>query len=299
MEIDLSYDSCLSYLFGLYIIDNKIIGNYFLDTTRVSTINRSIIMIKHMKKTIKHIFSLLSLLMVFVAIMTANGCSKKEKRYRIGVDPSWYGVELDGKQPNVYAFSNELLKEIAKVKKVNFDRVNMAWDNIVQGLTEKKYEGILSSITPYPSNASTYFFSDIYLQTGPVLLLRTDIALKGEEGLIGKEIATSSQAYEALLIQKYPGAIPKFYDSISSAMNDILNDTIDGAIVPFIPALVYIQDQYEGKIKIASSPLNEEGLRLVAMQGSHKELIPIFNEGLQKLRENGVYERLLKKWDIE
>lgn|SRR3990167_4789727 len=252
-----------------------------------------------MKKAITHIFSLISLFMLLVVTLATEGCAKKEKRYRIGVDPSWYGVELDGKQTNVYAFSNELLQEIAKIKKVNFDRVNMSWDNIVQGLIEKKYDGILSSITPYPSNESTYLFSDIYLQTGPVLLLRNAIILSESKGLMGKEIAVGSQAYEALLIQKYHGAIAKFYDSFPNAMNDILNDTIDGAIIPFIPAQVYIRDQYEGKIKIATPPLNDEGLRLITLQGNNKELIAIFNEGLQKLQENGLYEKLLKKWDIE
>lgn len=252
-----------------------------------------------MKNKIKNSFPQIFLLLLSVVMLTTLGCNKKEKQYRIGVDPSWYGVELDGKQPNVYAFSNELLQEIAKIKKNHFDRVNMAWDNIVQGLKERKYEGILSSLTPYPSNESTYHFSEIFLQTGPVLLLRSDINLSASEGLTGKEIAVNSQAYEGLLIQKYHGAIPKFYDSISSAMNDILNDVIDGALIPFIPAQVYIQDQYQGKIKIATSPLNDEGLRLITMQGSNKELIAIFNEGLKKLHENGIYAKLLKKWDLE
>ena len=55
---------------------------------------------------------------------------------------------------------------------------------------------------------------------------------------------------------------------------------------------------YYGKIKIATPPLNNAGLRLVTLQGEHKDLIDTFNRGLTKLRQNGVYDKLLKKWEL-
>lgn len=219
--------------------------------------------------------------------------------FEIGVDPSWYPIDLMGKEANVYAFSNDLLQEIARVKKIQISRINMNWDNLFLNLEKNKYQGILSSLYPYLFNKKHYDFSEIYLAIGPVLILSVSSSANSFKMLRGKEIAVLRGSNNDLILEKYPDTLIRTYDSIPKALNDIVSGTIDGALIDVLIAESYIHDLYQGQLKIATAPLTNEGLRLVTLRGQQEELIRLFNEGLDELKKDGSYDKLLSKWGMK
>lgn len=239
------------------------------------------------------------LFLLIVLSLTLVGCGSKGKTYTVGVDPTWFPVNLMGKEPNVFAFSNELLLEISRHEGINFERVNMSWDNLSMGLEENKYDAILSSIYPYIFELKKYDFSDLYLNTGPVLVIKGDSMLNVSGAMEGKEIAVGTQEQEALFIRLYPQVIVRYYNQIPNALNSLIGEYVDGVVVGYIPATAFVEDLYEGKLKIATPPLNEAGLRLLTVHKKHPELIEAFNRGLEKVRDSGKYEKLLKKWNLD
>ena len=50
---------------------------------------------------------------------------------------------------NVSAFTDDLLKEISQLEGIYFEKITMSWDNLVNGLQEEKYDGMISTIYPY------------------------------------------------------------------------------------------------------------------------------------------------------
>jgi len=72
----------------------------------------------------------------------------------------------------------------------------------------------------------------------------------------------------------------------------------DGVLVNYIQATSYVRDLYFGKVKIATPPLNDAGIRLLTLNGDNVELVEVFNRGLDKLRSNGKLEKLFKKWEL-
>lgn len=225
-------------------------------------------------------------------------CSAKGKTYRIGIDPSYYPAQLGGKEANMYAFSNELLRAISHEEGVFFETVTMAWDNLIYGLKQKHYEGMLSSMTPRLALEKTYVFSDPFMSTGPVLVVRKGVKVSSIKHLKGKGVGVSSLNNEALLMEKYPGVNIHYYTSIPEALDEIVTDQIDGIVIDYLPASSYIRNLYFGQLTIATPPLNDAGLRLVSLAEESKELIEVFNRGLEKLRDNGTYEKLLRKWEL-
>jgi polar amino acid transport system substrate-binding protein len=56
---------------------------------------------------------------------------------------------------------------------------------------------------------------------------------------------------------------------------------------------------FPGKLKVATPQLIDLGIRLIARkdeQGEH--LVEHFNQGLAKVKEEGEYERLFKRWEL-
>lgn len=224
------------------------------------------------------------------------GGSSQKPTYRVGVDPSWYPLLLDGKERNLTAFSTELLQEIGKKEDIAFSKATVGWDVLMEGLQKGEYTAILFSMPPYNFNQQTFDFSDLYLKTGPVLVVSTSFDYTSLDQMTGKEIAVTPDSTSTILLEKYPGILIRNYDSIAKALNDLNAGEIDGAIVDVLMATSYCQDLYQGKLRIVTEPLNDAGLRLITLHNRATELIEAFNDGLEKLRSSKEYDKLMKKW---
>jgi len=238
------------------------------------------------------------LLLLLFAALALTSCGTRGTTYRVGVDASWYPLNLMGKEPNVFAFTDELLRAISAKEDVFFERVSMSWDNLIFGLKEDRYDGMLSSISPRVSLMKVYEFSEPFLSTGPVLVVRSDVRMSSLKQLKGKEVAVDSLKTEALLIDIYPGVNVHYYDAIPEVLDEMISDQLDAVLIDYLPASSYIRDLYYGKVKIASPPLSDSGLRLVTLHGENHDLIKVFNRGLTKLRADGTLDKLLKKWEL-
>jgi len=231
-------------------------------------------------------------------LLVLGSCSSSKKVYKIGVDPTWFPLEIANKEPYILAFSHELLQKIGHLKSCEFQRIAFSWDDLLDAVGKEQCQAILSSLEPYVFNKEKDQFSENFLNTGPVLVMR-DTAKKSEvDHLYEKEIAVFSQNDEQILMQKYPDALPRTYDSLPMALVDLSTGAIDGVLMDYLRALSYVTDIYAGQLKIASMPLNHSGIKLVTTQGQQKHLVRLFNEGLKELKQSGEYEALLKKWKL-
>ncbi len=216
----------------------------------------------------------------------------------IGVDDLWYPLEIPGKEMNVLGFSTDLLQEIAKSQNLQLVLAYRSWDNLLEGLNNKQYQGALSSLRPYNFNEKKYDFSHLYLMTGPVLVVPVTFSFQSLDMLEGKEIGFPEGSNQDSLLAGSPGVLPRSYRSVSQALNDVLNGTLDGALVDYLTAQSYCQDLYAGTLMIVTAPLTDIGLRLVALKSDSDPLIHAFNAGLQEAFKNGAYKKLASKWGL-
>jgi len=232
-----------------------------------------------------------------------SGCSRSTKAQRIGIDSSWYPLDIPGKEPQITAFSDELLQEIARLEKIEITKVSVSWDKLLWGLQKKKdqpslYDAVLTLMQPQIFLEKQYTFSNVYLSTGPVLIVSSSSFLSSIDQLGGKEIAILRGSNDALILEKNPAILIRIYDAIPEMLSAIVEGTIDGALLDILRAEAYCQDLYHDLLKIATPPLNEEGLRLVALYGEAENLISAFNDGLLLAKNNGSYDALLQKWKL-
>lgn len=232
-------------------------------------------------------------------LIIIGGCSSpKSQVLKIGIDPTWFPLDVINKEPYILAFSTELLQKIAQLKRIQLERVTVSWDNLLEGLNKKQYQGILSSLEPHVFNLEKYQFSENFLNTGPVLVMRENAVKSETDTFNEKEIAAFSQNDEQLLMQKYPDAFIRMYDSLQTALVDLTIGNLDAVLVDYLQAFSYVNDIYQNQLKIVSPPLNKEGLKLVTLAKEQQKLIQLFNEGLNELKKTGEYDELLKKWKM-
>ena len=232
-----------------------------------------------------------------------SGCSMRdvfEESFTVGQDPRWKDFHLNGKERNLAAFNDELLKSISKDESFKI-RLSSTL-NPLQDLIKGEFQGILSKMQMSDLNEHL-LFSDPYFLIGPVLILHSRDNTESENERVRKVIAIPENSPLLSSLEQDPYVEVKIYDDFLTALRDLRGNQIDGAIFPVINAYLYTEVFYKNELKIASLPLTDDGIRLVALKNEQgKSLIEKFNAGLKRIKEDGSYRDLLKSWgfiDVE
>lgn len=208
----------------------------------------------------KGIFILVTICMVTCLL----GCVRNKKvvtqTCTVGIDPNWSPLSLRGKERNLTAFMQELIREAGKRQGLRLRFVNREGINLRRDLERDEYDLMLTTLTPHVFYESQFDFSPPYFKTGPVLVVRENFTPPKE--MQGKFIGVSNPAQEALTVQAYPGALIRFYHQVPVALDEVILENRDGVMVGTILAHAYIADFFAGQLKIVSEPIGMDGIRL-------------------------------------
>lgn len=247
-------------------------------------------------------FKKLALIMTFLVVIAACvGCSLtnkqiKPKVYLVGIDPTWYPLNLRGKDKNLEAFIKELLKDVSTHTGIRLQFIERPWDNLIEGLEKKQYDMVIGTLMPRDYYESKFFFSPSIFSTGPVLVVRKNFKVK--DGMKGKVLAVGSAYQETLAVKNFPGATLRNYTEVPRALSDVMMENIDGALVNTLLAHAYVYDFYSSQLKIDSKALGIEGVRLICRLNSCEEEVKALAEGVEKAHSSGIYHQLLGKWGL-
>ncbi len=233
-----------------------------------------------------------------ITLLICSCSSSSKKGSLIGIDPSWYPLNSAGKEKNILGFSTDLLTEMTIRKRDNLAIYTASWDTLFSGLQSDVYQAVISSLPPYNFNTDLYDFSDIYLQTGPVLIVAFTSKTETLSDLQGQEVGILLGSSAANNLEKVPSIIVREYMAIPDMLLALSSGTISGVVLDLLTAESYVQDLYLGRLKILFPVLQQEGLRLISLKGKAPELISAFNETLKDLKKEGKYPELLRKWSL-
>ncbi len=234
---------------------------------------------------------------LFLLLLSSCGKSSS-KTWQIAIDPTWYPLDLGGREKQLEGFATDFLQEMTIYEKMEIVKVRENWDSLLGNLQKEKYDAVLSSLSPYTFYEKLYDFSEPFVHTGPVLVLSAQSSAISLKDFNGKEVGILEGSSLELILEKYSGIIIRTYASIPDMLNDLLLGAVDGALVPTLDAVAYIEDLYQSELKIVGKPLDAAGLRLITLHKNGPELIKAFNATLEKLKKNGKYNQLAKKWNI-
>lgn len=247
---------------------------------------------------------ILLLVIVFFAgwfYLSSPTATSLPSTYRIARDQTWAPVQLYGMEGNISGFSDDLARAIAAEQHFSVEFVLVETDDLFSGLDQGDYDGVLSSSTRFEENPVEYSLSDPYYLLGPVLVTSTSSNIKSKNDLKGKTIGIITGSIPLTALEKHSSITFTFYDynNLLQLLEDVSNNVIDGTVLDMMTAYVYTSGVYQGRLKILTNPLNNKGLCLIAKNDPEsKALIQRFNVGLKAIKEKGIYQDLLNKWQL-
>lgn len=234
-------------------------------------------------------------LFFFALIVLFYSCSNSSSSsYRIGIDPSWYAEDFGPQTAYVNGYTEDLLLEMSRYSGMQFELVRTNWDNLLDGLRQKKYDAVITNLPRYDSHLAKYDFSENFLELGPVLIVPAKAQKNTLEKLGSDLVGIVTNDRSEQILAKYPGIVIRNYPSIPELLDAVAKGEIEGALLAQIPALNYVSDLYADVLEIAGAPLTDAGIHLVGPKGG----INAFNKNLNSLRKKKVLEKLQEKWAL-
>jgi polar amino acid transport system substrate-binding protein len=131
------------------------------------------------------------------------------------------------------------------------------------------------------------------------LIVNEDSNIDSLREMTGKIMGIESGALQVFNIPEPPDIVIIPYDTAATALENLDQKVIDGVLLDALRAYVWTEGFYAGRLKVVTSPLTDRGLRVVTRnRPEYLQWLNEVNEGLKAVRENGIYDQLLIKWDL-
>lgn len=240
------------------------------------------------------------LILILIFILLLVSCSKKEKEIIFATDATWPPMQFISEDGQLVGFEVDLVYEISKALNKNYKVKNIPWATIFAGLKNNNYSAVASTVTITDERKKVLNFCDPILNIGQVIIIKKgNKDIKNENDLKDKNVGVQIGTTADIALDDIK-AIKKQYEDIAFALLDMDNGNLDACVCDSLVASDFIlkNKKFKDKFILANpTPFTKEEIA-IAVNPDDVDLIKDINDGLKKIKENGVFTALKKKWNI-
>lgn len=249
-----------------------------------------------MKKFIAMLSAVLGLFMLGVFFQPQIQAAA-EKTYTIDTDVTFPPFVYANTENKYVGIDLDLLRAIAKEEGFKVKIRPVGFNAAVQSVSAGQADGMIAGMSITEERKQKFDFSDPYYSAGIVMAVKDGSGIKGLSELKGKKVAvktgTAGADYANSIKDKYGFEIVTFDDS-----DGVYNDVINGNSAACFEdsAVMYYAIKNGLDLKVVTKPANTTETGFAVKKGQNQELLKMFNEGLAKLKANGEYDKIIKKY---
>jgi ABC-type amino acid transport substrate-binding protein len=243
------------------------------------------------------------LILVFIALLFSGYAAAKDAEskpgvLRVGVAPDYppiifkmnrqiSGVEAD--------FARRLAKELGK--SVQF--VELGWEDLIPALMDGRIDIIMSGMSITESRKVRIDFTDHYLKSGLLALMRTEDSskynsiksVKASYSTVGVVSGTTGESY---VRKDFPLARVVTFVKASSAPSELKDRRID-VFINDAPSIIWLASENEAKLACLCELFNTEYLGW-GVRRDEQQFLTKINTVLTGWKKDGTLKQVLVKW---
>lgn len=193
----------------------------------------------------------------------------------------------------VTGFDMELMNALAKEMKMDVKIENMAFDGLLPALQMKKVDVVIAGMTETPERKKAVSFTKPYFKAKQVIITKKGKDIKDFKELSGKKVGVMLGFTGDAVVSDIKGAKVQRFDATYSAVMALEKGKVDAVVADSEPAKKYIASYKD--LAIASAKAEDEDY-VIAVRKNDKALLDNLNKALVKVKSNGTYDALLKKY---
>lgn len=264
-----------------------------------------------MEKQPKSLLKLFALLLFFLlgigSALGLSGCgsgpvskpaaSAQKKVIRAGMDAAYppFGFQDMDKKEYV-GFDVDIIKAIGKEEGFDVEVRNVNFDGLIPALQSGDLDVAINDITITEDRKKSVDFSKRYYIAGLGVVVKSDNnSIQKKEDLSGKTLGVTIGSTGEEAARKIEGANVRVYSTLSDAFLDLKQGAVDCVVNDIPTNEYYVATTSDKSVKTAPVALTEEDLGIAVKKGN-KELLTKIDDGLAKMKKNGEFAKIYKKW---
>ena len=229
-----------------------------------------------------------------LATLGASVGHAQDNVLRVGTDATFPPMEFvdNGKRTG---FDIELMEAMAKAMGKQIEWIDIDFKGLIPGLISKRFDMAVSAIYITDERKKVVDFTDPYYAGGLVAMVKdNNAAIKKLSDLDGKKVSvqvgTKSVSY---LAEKFPKVQRVEVEKNQEMFNLVDIGRADAAVTGKPAAYQYVRTR--GGMRVLEEQLTTEEYGM-ALRKDTPELTKAVNAALAKLKADGTYAAIVKKW---
>ncbi|MCX5831186.1 MAG: transporter substrate-binding domain-containing protein [Deltaproteobacteria bacterium] len=221
---------------------------------------------------------------------------KFEKTFRLAHINNFppFAMIREGKSEGL---SIEILEAVLSRVKTRVIFIPTELDKIQELLHTDQADGIaVFAITP--DRRKIYDYSDCYMNTGAALFMKREKHPQYSlEDYSNKIICTPLKGPLTEFIERnFPEVLLRTVEDYPSALETVLKGKAEAAALNIHVGTSLINERYPKEFHVPNTYIFQNELAVSVLKGEKNAMLEKINDGLRQIREEGIYDNILKKW---
>jgi len=220
-------------------------------------------------------------------------------KLKIAVDVPYEPFEYKAPDGSLTGFEIDLGNAVCAEIKADCEWVIQAWDGIIPGLLARKYDVIFSSMSITEERAKKVLFSDGYYITPSAWFGKAgmNVDITSKEALKGKKIGVQRGTIQDNYVSENFGDVAdiKRYTTADDMVLDLTGGRVELVFVDFPVGESTILKKGD-QFGVVGEQMQLGEAAGAAFRQRDTELAEKFNKALKKLKEDGTYDAIMKKY---
>lgn len=204
-------------------------------------------------------------------------------------------VETEGSKDYV-GFDIDLTKYIAKELGYELEVKDIDFANLITALDTGKVDFVAAAMNPTEDRKKNVDFTEVYYTANHMLVYKKEAKIETVEALKGKKVGVqlgSTQEEKANELKESTDFAIETRNRIPEIVQELLIGRVDAAIIEDTVAKNYL-DKNKDLTGFTIDSGDENGYAIALPKNS--DLVDDFNKVIQKMKENGELDKIIKKW---
>jgi ABC-type amino acid transport substrate-binding protein len=251
------------------------------------------------------------LFLIIVMGLFATACGSQEKKEAVADGkkkivavthaqfPPFEYMSPSGKPEG---FDIDIINAIGKELGWEVEVQDTGFDGALEQVKTGKAQVAIAAITINEKRKQDYAFSDPYFEAKQLIMVPENSPIKSLQDLKGKIVAVQGGTTGAMLAEELLGkgsSNVHQLEDVATAMDELYNKHVDAVIADKQPVLELMKKNAKPGYKTIDDPNVPKEYYGILINKKDTEMVKQVNEALKKIKENGTYDQLHKKYFLE
>lgn len=217
---------------------------------------------------------------------------------KVGTAPNYkpFNYKQDSK---LTGFDTDLVEEIAQKNGIEIVWVETNFDGLIPALKAGKIDMIASAMSATDERRqSVDFTKPYYMSKNLYIKLKNNETLQTKTDLEGKKIGVQLGTLQENTAKAIKDAQVQSNKDLNIAVLALKNNKIDAIVADQDTAKGFLAENPD-LVSFYQETDGGEGFSFAFDKDKQKEVIEIFNKGIDEAKANGFYDSLVKKYELE